>query len=415
MTKLSLKKETLDQFVKKGGYAIVEKTKSGWKGISEASRKTGLSRPTIYDILKVYPTPPNKTIPKYVEEWHKTEGYQWFKEKVKGTIAHYVRFINFGLDCWKLLHKKDPISWTLKDFQKLWKHPTFFDAWYLKKGKEQISYEHAISIRKWIVIMALNPKSPAETSWCARGNPLFSTKGLKRPKGRKKSWYLEEREFIQLINAIDSHPLLVYVRATVEGMGRSSSTELMKPSHLNPTQNTIDMFEPKVSQSETRFFHPSTIRFIQRYIEDYSIKRDQHLFPSYEWLRDNLKEAGKRGNITKLTDEWGATHILKHTGITQGALHGMPLEVLSEQSGTDPTTLKDFYVGGLVKKLRHHILGVPLDSDELWHDWIKKLNPIWLRRYQEIEKDMNLFHSFRNGSGGHGKPSKLELERMEAN
>jgi len=72
-----MKKTTLEQFVKLGGYEIVKKKRNGkWKNISKASKRTGLARPTIYELLEKYPDPPSKTVPKYVEEFENSEGYR---------------------------------------------------------------------------------------------------------------------------------------------------------------------------------------------------------------------------------------------------------------------------------------------------------------------------------------------------
>ncbi|MFX0201202.1 MAG: hypothetical protein ACFFCW_34220 [Candidatus Hodarchaeota archaeon] len=60
-----VKKTILDRFVKLGGYETVRRNGNRkWRGILGASKRTGLSRPTIYAILEKYPEPPNKTVPK---------------------------------------------------------------------------------------------------------------------------------------------------------------------------------------------------------------------------------------------------------------------------------------------------------------------------------------------------------------
>jgi len=52
-----VKESVLDQFVRLGGYDIVQRKEGKWKNITEASRKTGLSRPTIYRLLVEHPEP----------------------------------------------------------------------------------------------------------------------------------------------------------------------------------------------------------------------------------------------------------------------------------------------------------------------------------------------------------------------
>lgn len=414
--KSSIKKETLEVFVNKKGYDLVEKTESGFKGVSRASEVTGLSRPTIYAILEAFPEPPNKTIPKYVEEWKQTEGYQFFRDHVKGKVSKsaYNSFLNFGLDCWKLLHKKDPVSWTLEDYKKLWNLPAFYDEYFLERGKEQISYNNACKVRKWINVMAQNPESPARAEWVARGSPLFSTKKLKRPKGMYKGRFLEEPEEISLIKATENHTFLLWLRLAKESFGRASSLEFMTPADINFRQSIIKMYEPKTDDYIPRLFHASTLKLLDRFIHDYNIKRSQKLFPAYEWTRKQLKDTAERGGVSKITDDRVATHIMKHTGVTQGALHGLSMEELSEQSGTDPSTLRDFYIGGVQRKLRHSILGEPKEVREEWHEWIGRLDGIYQKQYEELEVDPSHRVGFGNGNslgrnGGHFK-TKLEQE-----
>ena len=403
-----IKKTTLDKFVKGNGYELVKA-----RGVSHASKTLKISRPTIYAILEAYPEAPNKTIPKYVEEWKQTEGYQFFRDHVKGKVSKsaYYSFINFGLDAWRLLHKKDPVSLTLEDYQKLWNYPAFYDSYYLEREKEQISYNHACFVRKWINVMAQNPESPAKAEWVARGSTLFTTKGLKRPKGMYKSRFLEEPEEISLIEACDNHTFLLWLRLAKESLGRASSTEFMTPADINFRQCTIKMYEPKTEDYLPRLFHASTLKLLDRFITDYSIGRHEKLFPSYQWIRKQLKDTAERGKVKKITDDRVATHIMKHTGITQGALHGLSMEELSEQSGTDPSTLRDFYIGGVQRKLRHSILGEPKEVKEEWHEWIERLDGVYQKQYEELPVDRLHRVAFGNGNATGTLKPRYEQER----
>ena len=80
---MTVRESKLDKFMRLGGYETVRQVKRGkfkgqWRNISEASRKTGISRPTIYNILKQYPEKPNKIKPKYLDRLEDREGYQRF-------------------------------------------------------------------------------------------------------------------------------------------------------------------------------------------------------------------------------------------------------------------------------------------------------------------------------------------------
>ena len=83
MSQSEIKKTTLDQFVRLGGYQIVKQDKESgrWKGISKAAQITQLSDETIRSILNQYPEPPSKTLPIYVQDFYESEGHRVLKEK----------------------------------------------------------------------------------------------------------------------------------------------------------------------------------------------------------------------------------------------------------------------------------------------------------------------------------------------
>jgi len=123
-----VKKTVLDKFVKLGGYEIVKRKRSGkWKNVSEAAKRTRLSRPTIYAILADYPEPPSKTKPKYVEEFEESEGYKLLKERYEKRVSSttFSERVSHIMTAWKRLDKKDPISWTEEDYRKIWNMPQF--------------------------------------------------------------------------------------------------------------------------------------------------------------------------------------------------------------------------------------------------------------------------------------------------
>ena len=165
-----------------------------------------------------------------------------------------------------------------------------------------------------------------------------------------------------------------------------------------------------LSEEESRLFHPTTLKLLDRFIHDYHIGRNEKLFPSYQWIRQQLKQTAERGKVRKITDDRVATHIMKHTGITQGALHGMSMEELSEQSGTDPSTLRDFYIGGIQRKLRHSILGEPKEVKEEWHEWIARLDGLYEKQYEDLPVAPLHRLAFGNGnaSGTYLKPRYMQ-------
>ena len=69
--------------------------------------------------------------------------------------------------------------------------------------------------------------------------------------------------------------------------------------------------------------------------------------------------------------------------MTQGAFHDLSMESISEQTGTNPNTLRDFYVGVKEKKLRHELLGEKLDVLP-YHEWVKTFDTLWSQQYTSI-------------------------------
>jgi predicted DNA-binding transcriptional regulator AlpA len=126
---VGLSKAELDQFVKKKGYQIVRysKTKKRWLYISEAARRTGLSRPTVYKLLEAYPEPPSKTRPKYVETFEQSEGYRLLELAYNKEIcpAEWEQTVRDGLLAWRHIggtsdNKKDSRAracWTIDDWR----------------------------------------------------------------------------------------------------------------------------------------------------------------------------------------------------------------------------------------------------------------------------------------------------------
>lgn len=366
-----VKKITLHKFVSQQGYELVKKF-----GKSQASRILKISRPTINAILREFPTPPNRTIPKYVFQWEETAGNRIFVEKYRGRIRLFKDYVKKGMKAWLLLGKKDPVSWDIEDFRKIWKAEQFRDS---MTGK--IRYNNACIFRKWM-------KAIGKSELCNLEE--FETKGLKRPKGMKKQWYLEDDEIKRLIENIDRADLLVsFVIALLSGGRISSIVKTQKEKGIRPMdvdeQNCgILMFEPKVNDYVLRLFHPKAIELIKRYVNDYGIKPNESLFPCDSMMRKHFERVALKAGISKITDVWGSWHITKHTFVTQGVYHGLSIEVVSEQAGTDPKTLLDFYAGMKEKKLRTELLGEKTVI-EPFHMWSMRviIEPA-IKRYNEL-------------------------------
>ena len=216
------------------------------------------------------------------------------------------------------------------------------------------------------------------------------------------------------------------------------------------------MYEPKVSERAgggkvKRRFVPETMAFLKRYVTDMDIKgRWFSRYPSeqhnYESFARSLRLAGLRagiwrykmakkgeqlaegeklapdGRVYRLTSwnntkkgtveyqkEWATegkmttSHtVMKHTGVSLGGLHGLSLENCSQQSGTDSSTLKQFYHGTLGVDLEKAIMG---ERDYIpWRKWIQDtIEPLYTERYNQLMEQL------------HGKAVDMSVIVLEEN
>jgi integrase len=366
-----VKRTTLYEFVSQNGYELIEKF-----GKSETSRILKVSRPTIDTILKDHPTPPKTTLPKYVFQWEETTGNQLFIDKYQGKIRCFRNYLFKGMEAWLLLDKKDPVSWDIDDFRKIWKAQKFGDS---MTGK--IVFQNAVIFRKWM-------RAIGKPEFCDLEE--FETKGLKRPKGMRKQWFLEDAEIVRLIEAMDRADVIVGFTVgllsggRVSSFARSERSKGIRPMDIDEQNCGILMFEPKIKEYVLRLFHPKAIELIKRYVAARGTKPNESLFPNDYTMTKYLKRAALKAGVSKIADMRGAWHITKHTFVTQGVYHGLSIEVVSEQAGTDPKTLLDFYAGMKEKKLRAELLGEKTDI-EPFHAWsLRVIIETAIKRYEAV-------------------------------
>jgi hypothetical protein len=357
------KQSTVDCFIRSNGYEVAEQ-----QGVTAAAGASGLSRPTVYAILKEYPRQSKRTGPSDLDCWDRSEGAKLFLAKNKNRIKTWKKVYHVGFTGWLVLKKKDPASWALEDYRRLWNYEKFIDS---ATGK--IRDFVAFSLRLWMKSFGKHDLLQLEE---------FSSRGLKRPKSRK-SWILEDKDTETLIKTTKTHSLLLIEEIGLKSGGRISSILGIRPLDCNFEQNIISMYESKVEDYRSRFFDQGCMSRVKQYIEDYSIAPDKRLFPSYTTVRKALKAVAKEASIPQLASMRGATHIFKHTFVTQGAFHDLSMESISEQTGTKPNTLQEFYVGVKERKLRHELLGEKLDILP-FYEWIQTFEPLWSQQYSSI-------------------------------
>jgi integrase len=367
-----VKKTTLHKFVTQQGYELVEKF-----GKKKTSELLKMSRTTLYTLLKEFPTKPDKTLPKYVFQWEETAGNQMFIEKYQGKIRCFKTYVVKGMEAWLLLNKKDPVSWDIEDFRKIWNAKEFKDS---MTGK--IAFQNAIIFRKWMRAIGKGELGDLEE---------FKTDGLKRPKGMRRQWFLDDDEIKRLIEAMDRPELLVSFTIALLSGGRVSSivkSELSKgirPMDVDEKNSAILMFEPKLNKYVPRLFHPKAIELVKRYINDFHIKPNESLFLNESTMRKYLKKVSLKAGVSKIAGVQGAWHITKHTFVTQGVYHGLSIEVVSDQAGTDPKTLLDFYAGMKEKKLRAELLGEK-SVIEPFHVWsLRVIIEPAIKQYEKLQ------------------------------
>ncbi len=358
-----LRKETIEQFINADGYNIAKT-----QGITAAANASGLSRPTVYEILQKYPQQPKRTIPQYIKDFDNTEGAKLFLAKNRNRIKTWKKTYRIGLVSWLYLGRKDPVSWTVDDYRRLWNYDKFTDS-VTKRIRDTVAF----SLRLWMRTFGKTQLVQMED---------FKTRGLKRPKSRK-TWFLEDGNMTALIKATKRHDLLLTEEIGVKSGGRVSSILGIRPLDCNFEKNIILMFEPKIQDYRPRFLDQGCMARVKRYIEDYQIAPDKPLFPSYSTIRKSLKTVAKEANIPQLASMKGATHIFKHTFVTQGAFHNLSMESISQQTGTNPNTLQGFYVGVKEQKLRHELLGEKMDILP-FHEWVKTFEDLWNQQYSNI-------------------------------
>lgn len=365
-----------------------DRKRNKWKRITYAQRefkkqfKRSISRPTIYKLIAMYPQgireKPKKITPRFYQEFERTEIAEKIKSfywdaKIKGLSKRGKSVLSTARKGWKARNKRDPMYWSEKDYLFFWGTPTQAPfPEFIDPQTNKISFENASSLR---MVMALSKRLDL------RDDPRFTTKGLKRKKGRRKKWYLDTEEIVKVINVImECDTLILFLLGILLG-GRFSALRRVKVSDIDRQAKIIDVYEPKVKKTVEKPMLDSVLSFIWRYIVDFNIKGKMFHW-SISVYNDRLRKASKDAGLPQ--EKTITTHMLKHTCITQMSLHGVDIDVISDYTGTEATTILDFYRGGGDKKIRAQVLGLAYEY-EPWHKYIPRLLAQFKRRYNYIK------------------------------
>jgi len=358
-----VRKSNIDKFTKLGGYDIVRRKGDSWRGVSKASRKTGLSRPTIYAILEKYPEPPEKDVtPKYVAKFKETEAYAKITELYKRE--KFLKDVLYALkEGWKFLGQKEPMKWQEADYRKIWNSEKFLD-----RKTNFIAFHHSVNFRR---IMRATEKHALQEK--------FKTKT--RPTGEKKLWYLSEDEIVALAGELPTCDMVIQtLRGITEG-ARHQALCTTTPERIKASEHVLMVFESKIQEWVEKLHTDKVMGLIMRYIKDFNIQPKKPLHPfSYDHYLRILKTAGEEAGLTKTI----STHIFKHTFISQAHAHGVSGETVVDQVHTELRTVIAFYRAGDERKRRKELRGEKYDV-EPFNEWIEnKIYPAFEKRYEEL-------------------------------
>lgn len=345
---------------------------------TRAGKAFGVTRQNIYQLLDEHPESPERVSrkkrmePAYAMDFEKTAAVKRMKELKKG-IKRLSSYLSVGKQAWIILNKKDPATWDIDDYKLLWNHPKLADK---KTGK--IAFNKAVALRQWMEVAKL---------YDLKNSQEFDTRGLKREKGAKLThWISEEQQFIDVINAFEYPDTLQMFNLGIQCGARHSSLKLIKPGDIMYSLGSIKMRETKTKQTLQRDFLPDTLETLRYYIQHFNFKIDDKIFPrSLNKINEDLKQAGEKAGI----DFDLTTHVgMKHTFVSFASLRGVSLEAVSTQTGTDPSTLMQFYAGTGKKKVRAELLGEPAPPPN-WHHVMLRLQPIVRARFEAIKDAFN--------------------------
>ena len=386
--------------------------------------KRPLSRPTLDKVIELHGSKwlEHKTLvyakkgrkPKFEEEFEECDLQKWLlrdygdpRDPTRLTRQGLaVRAV--GLDLFTKFGKTCPETSPLSSFEEAFKWDMYVDERILKEEKKrQITFGKASALR---IIMAYAGFNPKIYKWA-------STKGLKR---RPKRIYLEEGELIKYIYGINEPDTLVFSRLGFEGGGRFSATSRIKTTDIFFDRNLVQLTETKTDTFPLKPYRPCTMDFIRRYIRDFNIT-GKLFFWSYDEYEKRFLEAGLRSGLWrykqprerdktevvrkgrvyevykrivrgKVTTAFRpafvgkktTSHLMKHTFVSLGSLHGLSYDSLSDITATDIGTLKKWYMGTGRKKTLAEVHG-QLDYIPYW-TWIDSImNPHWVKRYNQIK------------------------------
>lgn len=363
-------------------FSILKFREGKWKRKTQAAAAIGVSRPTLDKILALYPSgmpeKPKKTTPVYFTEFTQTRAYKelfnrYLDRKTNRLSKQGEALLYVWRDAFKARGKKDPLDFDLADYLFFFgtgdkpPYPDFVDP-----QTNSISFHKASALR---ICMALGRARDH------LNDPRFTTKGLKREKGRKRYWYLELEHIISVCNAILEPDTLIFFYLGILLGGRGNALRALTDGKIHREAQTVEIFETKVSRTVEKDLFDFSLALLWQYVIDFNIKGGLFYHDLDEYNRRLIKASHEAGLPENLTI---TSHMLKHTCVTQMSLHDVDIDVISDYVGTDPKTLLDFYRGGGREKIRAQILNLPRPQEK-WKDFVSKFHPYFVARYNYLK------------------------------
>jgi integrase len=286
---MTVRESKLDRFIRLGGYETVRKIKRGkfkgqWRNLCKASRKTGISRPTIYKILEEYPEKPNKVKPKYLDRLEDSIGYRRFMRQygIKLDKNHLQQNIRFMRIAFKMLGNKTPESWTEEDYKKLWYAKEFYSE--ECKGIDKIIGVHFRRVMR-----------------AADCFDLLEKFKYKAPKeGKRKQWFLNEEEIKSLVNVIDEKETLLLLFVGISVGARHQALNDLKLEDVDFNDKVFQVHESKTRDYVLKFPPYAVFDLLKTYVTDLDLAPEDKLFlRGYDYHLRRLRTAGRRAKLNK--------------------------------------------------------------------------------------------------------------------
>jgi len=332
-----------------------------WGVKTKICREFGISRPTLDEGLKKYPTAIIKKYAEYDEFYDIPQTQKFLKSEGKGKTKLLRK-------CWSALDRKSPMNWTSEDLAILRKHPEVKDP---KTGF--IKFHTMIVVRKFLSLHRPTLYQKEKTN-------LLSTKKLKRPKGAKRNWFLTTDELDNFIGVIDDDiEFFTQIICQVKWGCRHSALkhETFTVSKIDrlpkPDGNIVGIahiFEPKTGKPWEKIIDEETMSALENYVTTNNLKQNDKLFPhALQWYNNRMKKYGMKAGLCKYKEvRTGkrktkrlkyvsgipfSSHLLRHTFAFICSINDVPLEETADLGGwEDINTLKDFYYFVPPEKLR---------------------------------------------------------------